>query len=155
VLISAYDDLRERTLTKIEGVWRRLTYVAERRSIDDGAYQHWGFERTHGMATTRQTFARAHQSMLGTILRTRLRLLHEDLEHSSRIEGVSPISYASKLAADLNRLLPSGCSRATQLHLESVVETLEALQNRHPQADPQASSPPQPPGQSPPPPAGV
>src|ERR1700690_353616 len=154
VLKSAYDDLRQRTLSKIEGMWRKLTYVAERRSME-GGYQHWGFERTHGTTTAHHTFARVHQSLVGTILRTRLRLLQEDLLQSSQAEGLSPASYASKLAAGLYRLLPSGCSKATEVHLVSVVETLSVLQNRQPQPDPQSSSQSQPPDQSPPPPEGA
>lgn len=153
-LKSAYDDLRQRTLGKIEGMWRRLTYVAERRS-PEGGYRHWGFERAHGNATAHQAFARAHQSLIGTILRTRLRLLQEDLTASSEAEGVSPASYASRLATGLYRLLPSGCSKVTELHLLSVVETLSVLQNRQPQPDHQSSSQSQPPGQSPPPPEGA
>ncbi len=144
VLKSAYDDLRQRTLGKIEGVWRKLTYVAERRS-PEGSYQHWGFERTHGTATAHHTFTRVHQSLVGTILRMRLRLLEEDLMQSSQAEGISPASYASKLAAGLYRLLPSGCSRMTELHLASVVETLSVLQNRQSPPDPRSSSQSQPP----------
>ena len=151
VLKSAYDDLRERTLGKIEGIWRKLTYIAERRSLE-GGYQHWGFERTHGTATAHHTFARAHQSLVGTILRTRIHVLQEDVKQSSQAEGVSSASYVSKLAAGLHRLLPSGCSKVTELHLVSVVETLSVLQNRQQRSDPQSSSPPQPPDQSPPPP---
>ena len=128
-LKSAYDDLRQRTLGKIEGVWRRLSYLAERRS-SEGAYLHWGFERKHGTTSAHHAFARAHQSLVGTILRTRLRLLQEDLEQCSQAEGVSPVSYASKLAAGLYHLLPSSCSKATELHLLSVVETLSVLQSR-------------------------
>ena len=151
---SAYDDLRQRTLGKIDGIWRRLTYIAGRRS-QEGGYEHWGFERTHGTATAHHTFARAHQSLVGTILRTRLRLLEEDLEQSSQAEGISPASYVSKLAAGLYRLLPSGCSRVTELHLVSVVETLSVLQNRQSRPDPRSASQCQPPDQSPQPPAGA
>src|ERR1700722_9768613 len=153
-LKSAYDDLRQLTLGKIEGIWRKLAYIAERRSLQ-GGYQHWGFERTHGTASAHHTFARAHQSLVGTILRTRLPLLQEDLEQSSQLEGLSPSSYASRLAAGLFHLLPSGCSRVTELHLVSVVETLSVLQNRQTRPDPQSAWQPPPPDQSPPPPAGA
>ena len=78
-LKSAYDDLRQRTLGKVAGLWGKLFYLADRRS-PDGAYQHWGFERLHGTETAQDTFSRAHHSLIGTILRTRLRLLQEDLE---------------------------------------------------------------------------
>ena len=141
-LKSAYDDLRERTLAKIEGVWGKLVYVADRRSTEAG-YEHWGFERKHGTVTARNAFARAHQSLVGTILRTRLRLLVDDVEHSRRVEGVSSASYVRKLTGDLYRLLPSGCSKATELHLASVLRVLSILQDSQAQSALQFQSPDQ------------
>jgi len=125
-LKSASEDLRQRTLDKIEGIWGKLAYLAGRRSAD-GAYQHWGFERTHGTAAAQETFARAHQSLLGVVLRTRLSALREDLEKSSGAAGTSPASYASQLTEDRRRLLPSGCSKMAESHLISVLRTLALL----------------------------
>ena len=152
-LKSAYDDLRQRTLEKIEGVWAKLTYVAERRS-EEGGYKHWGFERVHGPATAQNTFARAHNSLVGTILRTRLKLLREDLEQSSGAAGVNPASYAWKLRAGLYQLLPLRCPKMTELHLISVLKTLSVLEARQ-QTGSQSSSQPPRPGRSPRPPEGA
>jgi len=146
-LKSASEDLRQRTLDKIAGLWGKLTYIADRRSTD-GRYQHWGFERTHGTVTAQETFARAHQSLLGIILRTRLSSLREDLEQASGAAGTSPASYVSQLTAGLHRLLPSGCPKMTELHLTSVLKTLLHLEARR-EADAQSSSPPPPLGRPP------
>jgi len=86
-LKSAYEDLRQKTLGKVTGLWGKLAYIASRRS-SDGTYQHWGFERRHGTAAAQDSFARAHSSLIGAILRTRLRSLRDDLEQSSQAEGV-------------------------------------------------------------------
>lgn len=142
-LKSAYDDLRERTLARIEGIWGRLAYVANRRS-PDGSYEHWGFERNHGLAAAQDSFARAHQSLVGNVLRTRLRALREDLERSSAAEGASPASYASKLTGGLYRLLPVGSARMTEQHLISVLKALSALEGRQPRGSRSASQRPQP-----------
>ena len=140
---SAYDDLLQTTLGRVAGLWGKLSYLAGLRS--DGGYRHWGFERVHGEATAQDTFAHAHRSLIGKTLRSRLRLLRDDLEQTSGAEGVSPASYVSRLTAGLHQLLPSGCPRMTKLHLVSILETLSILETRR-QSDPQASSQPPPPG---------
>jgi hypothetical protein len=140
-LKSAYDDLRQRTLEKIEGIWSKLCYLAERRA-PGGLYRHWGFERLYGVPNAQNAFARAHQSLVGSILRMRVRLLREDLEQSSTAEGTTPVSYVRKLTAGLYRLLPSGCSKATESHLACVLKTLSALESHRQSGSRSASRPP-------------
>jgi hypothetical protein len=141
-LKSAYDDLRQRTLGKIEGLWGKLCYFADRRS-PEGGYEHWGFERVHGTAAAQETFARAHELVLGDILRARISLLQEDLEHCSQAEGINPASYVLKLTASQSRLLPSDCPQMTKLHLVSVLKTLSILETRQRSDSPDASQLPQ------------
>lgn len=148
---SAYDDLRDRTLGKIEGIWGKLTYLADRRS-PDGSYQHWGFERTHGAAIAQDAFAQVHHALIETILRTRLQLLREDLAQTSGADGSSPAFYVSKLMSGLPRLLPSGCPKVSELHLISILKTLSMLEARTHSGSRSASQPP-PPGRLLPPPA--
>ena len=150
---SAYEDLRERTLGRIEGIWAKLGYVADRRS-GDGAYRHWGFERTHGTAGAQEAFTRMHQTLVETILQTRLSSLREDLEQTSGALRTSPASYVSKLTAGLPGLLPSDCSKMTELHLISILKTLSALEKRQ-QLGSQSASRRPPLGRSLPPPAGA
>jgi hypothetical protein len=127
---SAYEDLRERTLEKVGGIWAKLDYLVSRRTAE-GNYQHWGFERAHGKETAQVAFAQAHHSLIQTILRTRLRPLREDLQLTSTQAGASQVSYLSKLKAALPRLLPSGCPKVSERHLLSLLKTLAALEN-HP-----------------------
>jgi hypothetical protein len=128
---SAYEDLRERTLSRIEGNWGKLTYLAGCRSTD-GRYEHWGFERTHGNETAQDAFARTHQSLVQTILQTRLGSLREDLAQTCNAAGTSPSAYVSKLTEGLDGLLPSDCPKASELHLISILKTLSTLENRCP-----------------------
>ena len=134
---SAYEDLRERTLNRIEGTWGRLRYLADRRSAD-GSYQHWGFERAHGAAIAQEAFVRAHYSLIELILQTRLRSLLEDLQCTSGTIGTNPASYVSELAGGLQGLLPSNCPKMTELHLISILKTLSILASR-PQSGHQSS----------------
>ncbi len=128
-LKSAYDDLRQRTVEKIPGTWGKLKYVAGLRS-SSGGYAHWGFERAHGSAAAQGAFAEVHKMLVKTVLRTRLRALREDLKQACEADLISPVSYASKLNASLNQLLPSGCPKESELHLLSVLETLSILEAR-------------------------
>ena len=125
---SAYEDLQRRTLDKIRGMLEQLVYLAEQRS-SSGLYQHWGFERTHGTATAQTTFTRAHQSLIGTILRTKMRSLREDLAQTSAAAETSPVSYVSKLTASPGQLLPVNCPKMTGSHLISVLQTLSILES--------------------------
>lgn len=128
-LKSAYEDLRQRTLEKIPGTWEKLKYVAGLRS-SQGGYKHWGFERHHGIGAAQSAFAEVHKTLVKTVLRTRLSALREDLQRSSEVELVSPESYASKLSAGLNQLLPADSPKEAELHLVSVLESLSALAAR-------------------------
>ena len=128
-LKTAYEDLRQRTLARIEGLWGRLVYVAGRRT-PQGDYEHWGFERNHGTASAQDAFARAHHSLLGSVLRTRLSSLQDDLRQSSDAVGATPASYASRLSEGWRRLLPLRSQRMTQLHLISVLKALSLLEGR-------------------------
>lgn len=139
-LKSAYEDLKYRTLSKIQGAWGQLKYVAELRSRE-GRYQHWGFECVHGATVAQSTLARVHRSLLETILRTKLSPLRADLRQSSERAGASSVSYVSSLKESLEHLLPADCPAWSRLHLLSVLQTLSALEVRG-VAGPRFSSPP-------------
>jgi len=126
---SAYEDLHHFTLGKIAGAWGKLTYLAGRRT-SEGEYEHWGFARVHGAAEAQEVFLEAHRSILATILHTPLNTLSKDLRESSAAEKVTASSYVSKLCSEPEHLLPSDCSKMTELHLVFLLQTLSLLENR-------------------------
>lgn len=126
-LKSAYDDLLGRTLSRIQGAWGQLRYVAELRSRD-GRYLHWGFERVHGTAVAQSTFARVHKTLTERVLRTKLSALEGDLRQASEQAGISPRSYVSSLKESQEHLLPAGCPVWSRLHLLSILQSLSALE---------------------------
>jgi len=126
---SAYEDLRRFTLGKIEGAWGKLAYLAGRRT-SEGEYEHWGFTREHGTEATQEAFLEAHRSLLEEILHTRIQWLRKDLQQSSAAEEVRAPSYVSKLGSAPERLLPSDCTKMTELHLLYLLQTLSILENR-------------------------
>jgi hypothetical protein len=125
-LKSAIDDLRQRTLERIPGTWKKLKYVAGLHS-PKGSYKHWGFERQHGPVAAQSAFLEVHKKLVRTVLRTPLSVLREDLERSSESDAVSPVSYVAQLNIGRSRLLPSDCPKEAELHLVSVLETLSVL----------------------------
>ena len=138
---SAYEDLRERTLSRIEGTWGKLTYLAGCRCAN-GRYEHWGFERTYGSESAQDAFVQTHHSLVQTILQTRLRSLREDLAQTSNAAGTSPSAYVSKLTEGLHGLLPSDCPKASELHLTSILKTLLILESRCRSGSQSSSRPP-------------
>jgi hypothetical protein len=136
---SAYEDLSRFTLGKIAGAWGKLAYLADRRT-SEGDYQHWGFARVHGESAAQEAFLEAHRSIVATILHTPLGMLREDLRESSAAEKVTTTSYVSQLCSEPDRLLPSDCSKMTELHLLYLLRTLSILENRE-ERDLQSASP--------------
>lgn len=127
-LKSAYDDLQDRTLSRIRGALRQLGYVAGTRS-PDGQYEHWGFERIHGAGITQSTFARAHRALLDTVLRTRLSILEKDLSPFSGEDEEFTRRFAGLSRSEsLPSLLPPSCPEWSRAHLWSIVQTLAALE---------------------------
>jgi hypothetical protein len=126
-LKSAYEDLRDTTLSKIAGTLGKLAYVAELRS-QNGTYQHWGLERAHGTGGAQEAFLRAHNSLISTVLQTRLRLLREDLMQTSGVGRTNSVSYVAELEAGSSRLVPLESPKMTELHLASVLQALAALE---------------------------
>ena len=137
---SAYEDLRRLTLGKITGAWGKLAYLAGQRT-SEGEYEHWGFARLHGAAAAQEVFSEAHRSILATILHTPVKTLGKDLQESSAAEGVTTSSYVSKLCLEPEHLLPSNCSKMTELHLVFLLRTLSILANRK-ERNPQSAWPP-------------
>lgn len=119
--LSPFEDLRDRTLSRIRGLWAKFAYMAELRD-SDGNYQHWGHGRVHGHENSQHACAQAHSELYLSILRTPLwRLMQED----------SPTAYASKnWEAAEKRLLPADLRGGSQKHFSSVALALRLLSAR-------------------------
>ena len=76
VLMSASDDLWQRTLARLSGGWSRLRYLAETKA--GGEYRHWGLERVHGPAAARAALSAAHTAAWVETLRTPIRELAKE-----------------------------------------------------------------------------
>ena len=73
-LLTALEDLRERTLAALPTLWEKLAFLRDCRR-QDGVYQHWGLERTHGEIAGRDALAQAHSELFEEFAATRLQEL--------------------------------------------------------------------------------
>ncbi len=108
---SAYDDFCAHTLAALEGLGRRLAYLAELRT-PDGRYRHWGMARSFGDDVTQRTLAAVHTELFLELLRTPLRSLAAD---------PAPLLSASSAA------LPADLEGGAPEHFSSIVSALAAL----------------------------
>ncbi len=121
--LSAFEDIKIRTLPKIPGLLAKLLYVAELRG-DDGAYQHWGHARTHGEEASQTAFTRVHGELFAQLLRTPIsELTTAGSEENSRQWH----EQVTRLLELRSKVVPRDASRWSTLHFNSVVLALRML----------------------------
>jgi hypothetical protein len=126
-LKSALEDLKETTLAAVSGVLGKLAYLASLRRGQD-QYEHWGMETVHGKESSQRALRTAHSEVLTSVLRTPLRVLMEDLEESSKPQGMAAQEYVASMQEHFQDLLPgTGQDSPTALHLNSVLAALSSL----------------------------
>jgi hypothetical protein len=116
-LVSASEDLQQRTLSSLPGLWQKIRYVAGLRA-GDGRYRHWGLDRTFGEPASQAALSAAHSELFLQLLRTPLRQLAGDYIQAEATEG-GPTDWSLYIPAD-----PRGGSAA---HFNSIVSALQAL----------------------------
>jgi hypothetical protein len=111
VLMSAGEDLAQRTLARFQGPWSRLRYLAGTRTESD--YAHWGLERVHGSTAAREALRSAHTAAWTEALHTPIRKLAG--EESSEPEE------------DHSSYCPQELGGGSVRHFNSIVFALDAL----------------------------
>ncbi|MGD0760921.1 MAG: hypothetical protein ABR921_18635 [Candidatus Sulfotelmatobacter sp.] len=142
-LKSALQDVRETTLAAVSGLLGKLLYLASLRQ--DHAYRHWGMARVHGPESAERALKTAHGEVLAGVLRTPLVYLTEDLEETSRSQGLQPQTCVEEMRGKFDDLLleeRKDSPKAT--HLSSVLTALSyleqsALEQAQSRATPSAS----------------
>jgi hypothetical protein len=127
-LKSALQDVRETTLAAVSGLLGKLSYLASLRR-KDGVYQHWGMSRRYGPESAERALKTAHGEVLTGVLRAPLASLTEDLEETSRSQGMLPHSCVEEMRGRFDDLLldeRKDSPKAT--HLSSVLTALSHLE---------------------------
>lgn len=124
-LISAFEDLLNRTLAAIPGLLGRLEYLSSLKI--NGHYGHWGLRRVYGEQAAQRAMLDAHKLLLGEVLQTPLEMLVEDFEAACAAQGRETPTYLEELRKKPD-LLPDGTlGPATTRHFNSVLSALSAL----------------------------
>jgi hypothetical protein len=127
-LKSALQDFKETTLAAVSGLLGKLAYLASLRRAH-GRYEHWGMESVHGAESSERALKAAHAEVVAGILRTPLRSLVDDLEESSRKNGVKPQVFVDGMKDRFDDLLPGERNDSPTIsHLNSVLVALSSLQ---------------------------
>src|SRR5579872_5621355 len=95
-LRSALQDVKETTLSAITGLLARLAYLGSLRH-GHGRYEHWGMELVHGREAAEKALKSAHIEVMGTVLRTPLPSLEQDLRESGEYGGVGAREFADEM----------------------------------------------------------
>lgn len=133
-LKSAFQDVKETTLSAISGLLAKLAYLASLRH-GQGRYQHWGMELIHGQESSERALKAAHSEVVAGVLRTPLETLTEDLGESSRQSGMKPKVYLKQMQGCFEDLLPEGKQNTpVSSHLNSVLVALSSLEKNRERA---------------------
>ena len=143
-LKSAIEDFDTGTLGAIPNLLGKLHYLAE---LHDGRgnYSHWGMGRVFGKDVARRAMRTSHATVMTCILRTPLRELTEDLNHSATTQGTHPLEFLSLLQTRMQNALPAGTPAGAERHFMAVLHALSALVGAQAYANHPGASPPLPP----------
>lgn len=125
-LHSALEDLKNTTLSAVEGLLARLEYLSSLRG-KDGSYRHWGLSRIHGEIAAQRAVEDAHRATVTGILRTPIERLVRDAKVSSASRGTDAETLVTDLSARLPEMLPGQPSAGSGRHLSSVLHALLSL----------------------------
>jgi len=125
-LQSALEDLRNTTLSAVQGLLGRLEYLSSLRS-EDGSYRHWGLSRIHGDNAAQRAVEDAHRATVTGILRTPIERLLRDAEISGASRGTDAQTLVTDLNARFPEMLPGQPSAGSSRHLSSVLRALSSL----------------------------
>jgi hypothetical protein len=123
-LLSAYDDLMERTINGLSGALGKVRFLGMIRS-SSGVYEHWGLERTYGRESAQCAMKKAHAEVLLAELSTPLADLWRELESEAENEAVRPVEYARSLM-DIVANVPE-LSGGSEKHHRYVIKSLLLL----------------------------
>lgn len=126
VRLSAFEDLLERTLRTVAGVWGKFQYVSALRDAA-GRYEHWGFVRTHGELSAQAAFAKAHSDLFSQILRAPLAELLEDIESAAGKKSVTTDEFIKRIRDAAGQAIPHNLAGGTRAHFNSVLDALSLV----------------------------
>ena len=117
-LKSAQDDI-VKTLSFVPGLFGKICYLARLRN-EDGEYDHWGFNKTHGAELATASMRTAHRIIFTEVLRSPLSRL------CSQVENVN-VERCQKDHELRTQAIPKGTGNGPRVHFNAVVAAVSAL----------------------------
>ena len=95
-LLSALEDLVQRSLAALPGVWEKVHFLDELRG-ENGGYQHWGLEQKYGAEAAQAAMTEAHADLVEELGSTRLAELWLSANQAAYREQVDVEEYLKKV----------------------------------------------------------
>src|SRR5579862_1393309 len=128
-LLSAYEDLSERTMSGIVGTLSKVRFLSSIRSSPED-YQHWGLERTYGKASANSAMKKAHTEAFIEELSVSVVQLWNELRSAAETGGEEPAKYAESLLGLIDNA-PEELGGGSEKHHQYVVKSLYLLAHTH------------------------
>ena len=114
-LISASEDLWQRTLEQLPSEFSRLSFLASLKTRE--GYEHWGLGRKYGQEVASDVIAGAHTETFVRVLEMTIAQAALDLNRAAADEQMSDAEYLRRVAPEAASLLPynAGGGSAKQL----------------------------------------
>ncbi len=125
-LLSAYDDLMQRTLAGLLGPLNRVRFLARLRSAAGQDYEHWGLERTYGKEPAQSAMRQAHTEAFVRELSTPVSELWQELVSAAKSEGLEAAECAQSLLGLIDST-PQELGGGSVEHHQYVVTSLTCL----------------------------
>jgi hypothetical protein len=122
---SAKEDFQERTLKKVAGKLRALTFCAAQR-IGEREYEHWGLAREYGKEAASDALRATHNEVFSELLRAPMQELAGELRNSVSSEPITE-EWARQLVEKRDALVPAGVQKESARHFEYVAYVLTSI----------------------------
>jgi len=126
-------DLRNRTLSRLQGDFSRLVYLASSRDCNTGKYYHDGLAFHFGEMVVSRAFAECHREVFDRLVYASLEELIEELSNyiSSTDERAEEFLKSWKHLGSYRVTIPSECDELeAEVFLSNVKMALAILQTR-------------------------
>lgn len=122
--LSPFEDFKQRSLDRMQGLWSRLLYLSSLRRLE-GGYEHWGLARTYGREIADSVLGDAHSGIYIQLLRTPVSELMRDMEASAADSGKTSDEMLEAISH--GKMLPAELLGGAPRHFSSVVLAACAL----------------------------
>jgi|SRR5579862_9473913 len=136
-LLSAYDDLVERSVRAVPGTLEKVRFLCRLRGSSN-SYEHWGLERTYGKAAAQDAMEKAHTEAVLVELSTPVSRLWNELLMETNGKDDDLAQFAASLDEVLTAV-PADLAGGSDKHHAFIMKSLCLLVRNQRQTTHQAA----------------